>query len=292
MYDQKIQSASKIVETHNSTVPDNLKINWDSFLEKLQTIGGTTEETLRQCSWEDLESCGLPRLVARQVSQIFRKHNDGNNKKASYVSAGKAAYMTIKELMERYDPKNSDNVVGGRLKKISGGMRCVVFNNDGTVNVDISTKLLEDIQAGYEELSRITIGDRPVPTYKIGETVGNFVDENPLYPGRPLRRGVCDQTNRSWEGVSGVVRRILYIALKGELRNSSGIEDAHRIIDLAISESAESKVRARYPEASIQYDELEKIGQLPLLKVELKRNLNNSSSNENNDPFYGDHKNF
>ena len=84
MYTQKVQSAKKIVEIHNSTVPDKLVVDWESFLESLQELGGTTEASLRQCSWEDLEECGLPRLMARQVSQIFRKkgkvvNNNSNN---------------------------------------------------------------------------------------------------------------------------------------------------------------------------------------------------------------------
>jgi len=79
MYAQKIQSALKILENHNSTVPDRLLIDRDSFLKSLRELGGTTEASLRQCSWEDLEECGLPRLIARQVSQIFRKKGKVNN---------------------------------------------------------------------------------------------------------------------------------------------------------------------------------------------------------------------
>lgn len=44
----------------------------EKFVEKLVLYGAAADELLRQCSWEDLENCGLPRLLAKKVCKVFR----------------------------------------------------------------------------------------------------------------------------------------------------------------------------------------------------------------------------
>jgi hypothetical protein len=83
-YDSKIQSARIVIEKHNSNVEDFHKIDFDKFLENLRNLGGTSEETLRAVSWEDLQECGIPRIMARSLSHIFRQDSDGNGGKTVY----------------------------------------------------------------------------------------------------------------------------------------------------------------------------------------------------------------
>ncbi|MFW6009541.1 MAG: hypothetical protein ACOCP8_09795, partial [archaeon] len=78
MYDQKISEAKSIIEAHNQNVEEKFQVDVEKFISNLQNMGGTTSETIRQCSWEDIEKCGVPRLIAKQISYLFRK---GNNKK-------------------------------------------------------------------------------------------------------------------------------------------------------------------------------------------------------------------
>lgn len=289
-YDTKITSARTVIDTHNGNVEKELQINFDEFLKSLQKEGGTSEASLAQCSWEMLQKLGVPILIAKQVGKIFRGKSDGESKSV-YVSERKASCMTAKEILERYNPREVENAVGERLQKISRGMRCIVFNDDGSVNVDKSAELIGDIQNDLPELVKVLIGGVPKQVFKVGEKTDNYADENPIYPGRVLRSGgACDQTGRSWDGISPVVRQLLYLAVTKthELRISS-VDDAHNALDKAVGKDAEAIVRSRYQEASIFHDECVKTGEVPVLKIELS---SNSSNGKREDPFYGNNRTY
>lgn len=80
-YSDKLWAASRLINEYNqqleaTQLPAGIKprnpVNTEKFVEKLVLFGGVADELLRQCSWEDLEHCGLPRLLARKVADVFR----------------------------------------------------------------------------------------------------------------------------------------------------------------------------------------------------------------------------
>lgn len=90
-YDHKVTAAQAIVEEHNSHIDDadsESHLSWDDILIKLKKMGGTTEETLREMTWEDIQDCGVPRILARRIAnQVFRQ-NDDEKKKPDCQSSG------------------------------------------------------------------------------------------------------------------------------------------------------------------------------------------------------------
>jgi hypothetical protein len=81
LYSDKLWKACRLIKEYNAKLaemqlPKGIKapkpINDERFIEKLVKIGGVADELIRQCSWEELENCGLPRLLARDVCKIFR----------------------------------------------------------------------------------------------------------------------------------------------------------------------------------------------------------------------------
>ena len=279
-YDSKIQLARQIVETHNENVDDPHKVDFDKFLGTLKDMGGTSEETLKVCSWEDLQEYGVPKLLARKFAQLFRQDGDKGSTKSIYVSDKKAKSMTISELLERYNPRDVKNAVGKRLADVSDNKRCIVFDDNGKVNVSVSEGLINDSIDGHPELTSTFIEGIPTPVYKVGERPDCYADENPLYPKRALRSGEnCDQTGRSWDGVAVIVRQLLYIARSqtNELKINS-LDDAHTAIDKAMSDTAEKIIRQRYPKASLRYDELSSLGQLPVLKLKIGTECSSTNS--------------
>lgn len=282
-YDTKIASAQKVVNTHNENVSKRQKIDWDTFLENLQEIGGTTEQSLSQCSWEDLMTCGLPRLLARQIAKEFRKKSEDDGRKSGYVSARKAEMMTIKELVERYNPKEGFSTVSNELKKRVGNKKCIAMSNEGQINVKETVKLIDGLLSGYPERDIITTEESPYMTvYKIGEKPDSYAKENPLYPNNLLFIGdICGQTNRSWLEIPLEVRQLLYIAVKitKEIKINS-IQDAHNILDMLMSEENKNfnVIASRYPRAAFKYDEMLKTNSLPSLKIKLNSQGMNASS--------------
>lgn len=282
-YDSKIQSARKVIEEHNSNADS--QIDFEEFTKKLREMGGSSEEALLAASWEDLQECGLPKIMARRLTYLFRQDStNGDSGKSTYISSKKVATLSYKELVERYNPKDIKNSVGKRLKDLSDGKKFVVFHDNGKVNVEETVKLLEDLLNGLEETDTAFVSCRPFPTYRIGERLDAYAEENPIYPGRALRSGkTCDQTGRSWDGVDVSIRQLLYIAIDTDELRIKSVSDAHDVLDKVLSKGCSlDSLRSRYPEASKQFDKAGKIGKLPLLKIKLGET---AGSGKGNNPF-------
>lgn len=279
-YEEKVSKTKDIISNHNKL--SKKPIDYDVFINNLEESGGTTDEALKLCTWEDLEKFGLPTLLAKQVATVFRIREEPKR----IITESRVAAMTVYELLENYDPRNWDNIVGKRLSDISQKKPCLVYNEDGTINVATSVKLVEEIRDGYSPRVSISVGEVPHKVYAVGERPDQFAFENPLFPGKLLRPDeTCDETNRSWLGVSETTKIIVYLAVKDtkEIKINSA-EDAHAILD-KVSEAPESFVRRRYPNASLLYDDLRRQGKLPSLRL-------SRSVRPSNDPFYNTHKRF
>jgi hypothetical protein len=290
-YDSKIASARQTIESHNSTVEEKLKIDFDKFLSKLQEFGGTSEDVLQAVTWEDLEKCGIPVILARRLAFVFRGQGSGDSGKSSWVSEKKAGEMSIRELVERYDPNESDTNVSKRLKHLSKGKKCVVFDSEGRLSIEKTAEVLQDLKDGLPELDRTEVEGHPVEIYYIGDRPNVYFDENPLYPGRPLRRNICDQTHMSWEGIDLSIRQFVRIAIEQKELEVDRIVDAINFINFVDSNRDKDvlkQLRKRYPKASILFDKLSKENRLPLLKI---NSGETTSSAKKNNPF-GENKTY
>jgi len=280
-YDTKIQSAQTIIDEHNSNVEDSDQINFETFMDKLRKAGGTSGDALKACSWEDIQDCGIPRLIARRLTYIFRQ-SDGESGKSGYISTKKAEMLTPLELLERYNSRDPKSSVAKRLTELSDGKSFIVFSEGNKIDMKKSKELLEDLQEGLPETKTTFVNSIPTPVYKVGEKPDNYLDENPIYPSRILRSGqTCDQTGRSWGGVPVQVRQLLWLAVdKTKELTINSLDDAHTAMDKAVSKEAMTLIRQRYPKASLKYDELSKTSGLPSLKLLVNK------QGSSNDPFY------
>lgn len=280
-YESKIDSALTLVREHNEACGGEGKpgyVNPDAFISCLKASGGTNEARLGDLSHEDILACipgevqnGVtikPRVLAKQIAQIFRSNKPEAEEKRP-VSTKKVEKMTVRELVENFDPEDYSSAVGKRLAEIAKNEPFIVYDNGRVVNIEATLKLLLEIKSGYKGREDVDVGGTTKRVYRLGELPENYADENPLYRDRPLRPdGTCDQTGRSWEGVPLAIRQLVRVAMdEGEL--SVNIETAHNILDMVMEADALSKLRKRYRKASVQFDELEKTGDLPKLKIEL-----------------------
>lgn len=289
-YQDLLSKVKALVEEHNQNAGEKARVKWEDFQDNLQAAGGTNEKALAACKFEDLEGFGLPRLIARQAAEIFRETNNDSSKTPSKrrITENLARHMTAREAFEYYDPRDIDTPLGKRLQELSRGLRCVVFNSDGSVNSEVSAKLVEEIRDGYPERESYSIDGMPVQIYRIGEKAFDFKDENPIYKGRMLRPdGTCDQLNRSWAGVSMKAKQMVYLAVNvtGEIV-INGINDAQNVLDMCLTDDASVKLCQRYPKTALKYSELDVEGLLPKLRIKSTCVVNGKP----NDPFHGGHK--
>lgn len=300
---EMFDAALAVVNEHNSVIQVGEKegsgklnpgyLDPNKFLANIKATGGTTADRLKALSYEDILSC-MPQVVtvegyvvkpiaiAKDIAKIFRGKEDSisSNHEARPVSAKKADKMTMRELVEAYDPEESENPVGKRLKDVSRGEKFIVFAIGRTLDIDTTVKLLQEVKQGYEGRENIDVNGEIKEVHPVGALPDNFVDENPLYRGRPLRPdGTCDQTNRSWNGVPTRVRQFIRIAMDvGALKDIS-FERVHDIMDMVMDGAAFEKLAKRYPSAAVELKKLEGIGKLPTLKLVLKKDKGAGRSN-------------
>jgi hypothetical protein len=276
----KYEAAQSILREHNEAIGGPEKAGYvdsDKFISCIKTAGGTSEERLRSFSYEEILQClpdtdGVkPVAIAKDIAKVFRGKDDKPENEKRPISSKKAERMTLKELVENFDPEETSNAVGKRLKAIAGREKFIVYNQGRLVDVETTFKILQEIKQGYEGRDDIEVDGDIKRVYALGEIPDQYADENPLWHGRPLRPdGTCDQMGRSWEGVDKRVRQFVRIAVDLDLFDVS-IDKAHDVLDMALKSDAWKELRKRYREAAVEFDELEKQNQLPHLQIPIGR---------------------
>lgn len=286
MSSERLNEAVKQIEMFNAKAEQSYKVNVDIFVDRLKKMGGVDDEALSAAKFEDLEECGLPKFLSRQIAAIFRTREKAES--PQYVKESQAKMLPLRRLIELYDIKESDNTIGKVLSDKSKGQRFLVLNTDGSKNVDESLKQLEAIRDGHEPLKFVMVNGLPLKAYSVGERPDSSGDINPLFPNEALRPGgICGETQRFWEGVGPEIRKIIYLAVKETQEinvSDSDLRDVHGILDLVTGPDALAKIQVRFPKAVIKLSEMRNRGEEPSLRTQIRRN-----GSGKNDPFYGKH---
>ena len=279
MYD----AALRLLEEHNEAIAPGKtgqpgQINAEEVITCIKTAGGTSLERLKNFSHEDIIQClpaprGVkPVALAKDLAKIFRKGvtEENNSDVAPYVSGKKAKKMSVKMLIINFDSDDPTSSVGKRLQEISRGEPFIIYEDETNrvIDVDLSVKHLQQIKKGTKGLETYKVGKEIKKVYRVGEIPNNFTDENPIYIGRPLLLdGICDQTNRSWEGVPKKVRQLVRIIIEKEYNGSVDIDAAHNLIDRAVASDAFEHLSDRYRNCSANFNQMSIKGSLPTLKI-------------------------
>lgn len=289
MYQEKIDAAISLLKERNIEIGEGNPGYVD--LEKVPTLiksyDARTDEDLRKLNWDAIldilepaytvKPLVRPKLLAEKISVIFRKREGVAEAEVVTegkrpVSTKKAEKMTPRELVECFDPEETDNPVAMRLNSLTKGEPFIVFSSGRLIDVVTTLKLLLEVKQGYSGVQTISVNGEVKPVYKIGELPDSYAEENPLYAGRPLRPdGTCDQTGRSWAGVDIKIRQFVRVALELGLIKPT-IDAAHDVLDRVMQIDSLQKLRNRYQGVSVKFDELEKLGKLPRLQIALKTN--------------------
>lgn len=272
MFQERIDAALAVIAQHNQEIENPVdKVDGITFVINLKRMGGTSEERLASFSHEDILDCFTmeirPRILAKTIAKIFRGKEE---EKPTSVSAKKADKMTLPELVASFDPEDFTNPVGKRLGEISKGQPFIHYSTGRIVSPDVTLKMLTEIKQGYSGREDITLNGETFKLYRLGELPDNYVAENPLYPGRPLRPdGTCDQTGRSWEGVPLEVRQFIRVAM-GTKELVVDLEKAHNILDIVVGGTNPLAIlAARYRKSDVVFRASLKTDNLPKLLIKL-----------------------
>jgi hypothetical protein len=264
----KLAGARAILEAHNSQ--STKPVDVETFFRNLDEMGGSTEDALDEATWEDLENCGAPRILARKIAAFFRGDRPQVGQGVQKVILEDndpeklAKAMTPAQLLDVYDPRQLKTPVAERLKFHSEGKKFIVFNDDDTINKEVSLKLLSELDDHGEMSTFIAPNGDVRPTYAVGERPDQIANEHPLFPGVALRNGVsiigCD-----WDKVDWKTKKTLYLAVTETLEI-----DMNKMHELDVySLATTGMVGRRCIEAAKLYKEREALGNLPSLRAKL-----------------------
>ncbi len=177
--------------------------------------------------------------------------------------------LTDGELLDRYDDTSTE--VWKLLRERTHGRYCIVYNKDGSVNKEVSLKLVRSARKQVTP-DKWEVGGQLVKVRRSGDFPAIPLEESPFSPGKILLEGYCAESNTNWDGICHEIRVLsrLTSEIEGPL-NKRAMREIHQDArKLTVSE-----FRHEYSEAALLYDEKEMQGTLPDLRVR-PGNLNTS----------------
>lgn len=187
-------------------------------------------------------------------------------------------------LLKLYLPDKPSDPVSTALKKRFGTNPVLAFREDGTLAVEETCQYIADMEQGFPPADAITVDGKLAKLYAIGTKPNTLVDEDPLFPGKPLRNGCSVVNNRNWSKVDIRARQLCrIIATRGDI-DVDNKEAVLRLVERATCQGATGlpeTLTSAYEEAYLEFRELDARGDLPKLRMA----LGGSAATKPNNPF-------
>lgn len=287
-YQSRLDAAIAAITDHNNSVGDESdKVDCDKFVTALKKMGGTSEASLASSSWEDLENCGLPRILARTVSGLFRSEgaSETPEKIVDDDPVKHAARLKPEGLVAEYDLDNPFNPYGKRLQEIVAklrGYRFIILDDEGNVNVPASQKELKRLIDGYPQRAQVSVDGGVRKTYAVGDRPNRYVQEHPVSAAVPLDSDGRSDKGVPWGKLDLEIRQLIHIAVETK-ELVPGRYEEFDLFDMIEGKEFEH-LATRYPKAAVRFKDLEGLGDLPKLVVQLS-NTNGGSGDKPQNPF-------
>jgi len=185
--------------------------------------------------------------------------------------------LTIEQLMEYYEPTRRNrlsNVLKTKYQDIYGPFIAFKPGTD-KVAVNETINYVVDLEMGGEPAEFIEVDGDPVPLYSVNEIPNRIVDEDPLYPGFKLTQERSTKNRISWKNVPLKTRQFYRVLYR---RNEISRDDRIALSNIIGKDLTDLK--DIFPEAYIEFVQLQKEGNLDNLKISI-----GSSAKKTNNPF-------
>jgi hypothetical protein len=175
---------------------------------------------------------------------------------------------SLEQLLAFYDVNNPQDPITVALKKRFGDKKVLIMLQ-GTDKVDIAATVqyVGDLERGLVS-ARDLVPDSTgtlVEPQAVGEAVNVVLDEDPLFPGSPLRQDVSVVNHRNWRKVTFTNRQFCRIILdRGEV-DAQNREAALNLIERA--QAGVEALREAFPEAYVDFVKRVQTDELPRLKM-------------------------
>jgi|GEM_PF-2213518 len=199
--------------------------------------------------------------------------------KSKYGIRMKLEDVDPSELLEHYHPEQPNHPITVALRKKFGDKKVVVFKPDSKViDIDATANYIADLEQGYSEEDTVESDGILVRVYAVGQVPNQMIEEDPLFEGKPLKRGRSTVNRINWENINFQARQFCRIIVQmGDIDVNDRFQ-VQELVKLATEgATALSKV---YPEAHLEYRELTQKSELPKLMITME-----SANGKKQDPF-------
>ena len=177
-------------------------------------------------------------------------------------------------LLGLYAPDKPNDPISVALKERFGTEPVVAFDDDGKVNVAATVEYASGIEQGFPKTDTVNVNGRLVKLWPVGIKPDVMVEEDPLFPGNPLRNGVSVTNHRNWSKVTQPDRQFCRLVLEQGAIDPSNHEAVLRLLERAqdgdgAKAAPNRKLEDAYPEIGLLWREKCKRDELPKLKIEL-----------------------
>lgn len=180
-------------------------------------------------------------------------------------------------LLPYYLPDKPADPVTVALKKRFGDKPVLAFRDDGKIAMTETLQYIADLEQNYPARDSIMVDGKLAKLWAVGAAPNALVDEDPLFPGQPLRGGYSLVNHRNWNDISQENRQLCRIIVQ---RGDIDPENRDAVLRLLERAATKDELQKAYPEAELEFRELKRKDELPKLKVEL-----GVSSSKPNNPF-------
>jgi hypothetical protein len=175
--------------------------------------------------------------------------------------------LDIDQILEFYNPRKRNRIhelIRDRYENTYGPV--IAFKPDSNkVALEETLDYIADLESGLPVEESIEVDGEPVRLYRVGEVPNQKVDEDPLFPGTPLRRDRSTVNRVNWKDISLETRQFFRILVEDNFIDPEDRVELRKVIRLDLKELKEI-----FPEAYLTFKELGAEGDLPKLKMSAK----------------------
>lgn len=282
-HEQRIREIRESIESYNEKASERLDV--DAIIDWIRREH-PTEEALDLLGYKDLleyrdsEGKRIPEPLAKELLRLCRGADRDEREKIKVIvdatPEAEAARLSLRELIERYDPDDPSNAFGTRLATIAGKDNkqnpntFLIFDGD-ELNRGATFKELERLRAGFSSRSIATYDGIPYETFAIGDRPARYKEQSPWNPQEALYHGESN-AGVAWGKLPLNTRQLVSIA------STSNLPDFQKYTEMELfavleryeldEKNSSFKRAARlFPAAAIQFHDLARKGSLPSLKV-------------------------
>lgn len=283
-WENRIQNAAVFMGLSTQVVEEGLKtlgVEKDqSGLEMLSDESITPFGDIRSVFCDNTK---IPIAKVRMAMKYLRGPN-GSNKtdtidpelvalKNKYGIKMRLEDVDISELLQFYHPDKT-NHISIALKKKYGDKPIIVFKPESNIiDIEATANYSADLEQGFPEQDSVEVDGCLVRIYPIGKMPNQTIEEDPLFEGRPLKRGRSMVNRINWSDIGYPIRQFCRIIVE---RGDIDVNDRFQVKELLqfatvlnLQKSKATELRKVYPEADLEYRERSQKDCLPRLLMQI-----------------------